>query len=597
MKLVPAFATMCNIWETIQSAGIEVKELSPASVRTFLQVKPLNGPKQRDSDLPLPVAATLIRDKTRCSELLEYCLKDVQLKKNEKNISISLDGLSLLLTKDEVLRKFNSESPKLISRHDSLFLGYDDKFADHEINGKHRVLETLNLVKKLTLPKAVEYLMPIARRLVQSCEFDPHSGLYVPNKKMLEWLQRLWWFITSEIRLETSSADEKESLTLGEVRELFSDSCILPVVDPRQNNKHLLQTMKAMSSIIKYDSEKDISHILCKLGFLKLDLVFFRSVRPQFSLTLHDYLMDVHDKSSVLDQVCKINHTQFLYLSDEEFNELQNFLQSGHSASKNREEYERKLKSLPIFETTVGERVRIDGPKEVFVLNGQHSGTFPGLFSLCNSNNTFLKNNSENLSLSKILNIKILHDLEYFVKFILQIVQTLTETQLLDCLKLILLMQYEFCKHKDNIRIKTRADVFRHAYAYLQANDFDDDLEFRPYLYAIPSEDALYAEFFKKVGVEKEATAKHYFDGKLQPTSSLYYNDTVFEIRRLEEGLEDKFLLLEKLSECHLGSDVYEHHRLVKMLPPKLQPRLLAQIMEEKVVESDLKLWNRQMVS
>ncbi|MEQ2216902.1 hypothetical protein XENOCAPTIV_024907, partial [Xenoophorus captivus] len=87
--------------------------------------------------------------------------------------------------------------------------------------------------------------------------------------------------------------------------------------------------------------------------------------------------------------------------------------------------------------------------------------------------------------------------------------------------------------------IKTRADVFRRAYAYLQANGFDGqtlcglpvvlvekdtvlfkadgvclslshDLDFRPYLYKISSQDAMYAEFFQKVGVKKEATAEQY---------------------------------------------------------------------------------------
>ncbi|XP_017159156.1 sacsin-like, partial [Poecilia reticulata] len=78
-------------------------------------------------------------------------------------------------------------------------------------------------------------------------------------------------------------------------------------------------------------------------------------------------------------------------------------------------------------------------------------------------------------------------------------------------------------------------------------------------------------------------------DGKLHPSSSLYYNDTVFESQRLKEGLEDKFLLLEKLSECHLGSDIFEQHQLVKMLPQKLQPKMLSQITEEKI-ESNMQL-------
>ncbi|KAM4732001.1 sacsin-like [Anableps anableps] len=897
MKLVPTFSNMHNIWESIQSAGIEVKEVSPATVRTFLQAKPLNDPTQTDTDLPLPVTATLIQNEKRCSVLLGFCLNDSQLEENAENDFTLLDGLPLLLTKDTFLRKFNSECPKLISRYDRLFFGYEYQFAHHTINGKHSVLKTLNLIKELTLPSAAEYLKPIIQNLLQGCEVNPDSGLYVPNEKILKWLKELWWFIISEIELNTSRVDKKhlklESLTLSDVRELFSDCCILPVVHPTVNNKHL-QTMKNMSSVIPCVSKTDMSHILHKLGFLNLDLPFFSNVHDQFNQALCLELMNVKDTSSVLDQVCKINQSEFRLLSSDEMKMFQNFLQSGMSMSKNCQEYERKLKSLPIFETTLGERVRIDGPKEVFVLNSKHSMTFPHLFILCNSNNTFLKHNSENLGLSEMLKIEVLSDLDYFMKFILPYVQTLTEKEGLNCLKLVLLMHFEWhsSKHKDNIisslksvklirssqgqletasyyyddsvelytkmvpqqkfvpqtfwtdlsggnenqkarnlirelgmkhevtddeiisfayqlesegkenrnlkmlkkksellfgealkkgckdkseqllrriadikfiypvkihedlcnyhqpfasenttvqirgslidgdpkhqdliwssmpiihlpvyisqqlsqmmknagahdqppskyvtrniekicqspcesesLIKTRADVFRRAYAYLSANGFDGqslhglpvvlvendtvlfkadgvclslsrDLEFRPYLYPISSQDVIYVEFFKKVGVKEEATAEQYcnvlaavyadschkqqlnanqlitvkravhhlflliksqrdqvlngddwtlylpaVDRKLHTSSSLYYNDTVFEIQRLKEGLEDKVLLLEKLSECHLGNDIFEQHRLVKMLPQKLLPKMLSQITEEKVVESDM---------
>ncbi|XP_043987905.1 sacsin [Gambusia affinis] len=891
MKLVPAFTKMPCIWESIQSAGIEVKEVSASTVRMFLQAKAINDPTQTDEDLPLPVTATLIQNEKQCAELLEFCLNDSQLKENVENDSTLLDGLPLLLTKDKLLRKFNSKFPKLISRYDRLFFGFEDKFADHAINGKHSLLETLNLVKKLTLSNAAEFLKPIIQSLLQGCEVNPDNGLYVPNENMLKWLEPLWFFITSEITTETSRAD-KESLTAKDVKELFSDCCILPVVYSRGNNKHLLQAMKNMSSVIPHVSEKDISPILCKLGFLKLDYVFSSKVREQFNQIRHE-LLDVNNKISVLDQACKINQSEFRFLSSEEMKMFQNFLQSEVSMSK---EYKTKLKSLPIFETTLGERVRIDGPQEVFILNSRHSETFPHLFTLCNSNSTILKYNPENFALSQIVEIKVLNDLDYFMKFILPFVQTLKEKDTLDCLKLILLMRSEFdlpenkdiiifslksvkliqsslgrletasyyyddsvelyekmvpqhkfvpqtfwtdlsegkdyqrlqardlirelgmkyevtndeiisfahqleseAKENRNIKmlkqkskllfekalkkvatdknerllrdiadikfifpvkinedlcnyyqpfasedttvqirgslietdsehqdliwssmpiihlpvylskdlsqmiknvgthkqppsenvtrnmknicqapcktdqvIKTRADVFRHAYAYLQANGFDGqslydqpvvlvekdfelfkadgvclslshDLEFRPYLYPISSPDALYAEFFKKIGVKEEATAAHYcnvlaavyadscdkkglngpqlitvkravhqlfllikaqkeqtlngddhtlyfpaVDEKLHTSSSLYYNDTVFEIQRLKEGLEDKFLLLEKLSECHLGNDIFEQHRLVKMLPQKLQPKMLTQITEEKVVESNM---------
>ncbi|PWA31407.1 hypothetical protein CCH79_00002928 [Gambusia affinis] len=99
-------------------------------------------------------------------------------------------------------------------------------------------------------------------------------------------------------------------------------------------------------------------------------------------------------------------------------------------------------------------------------------------------------------------------------------------------------------------------------------------------------------ELYKKMVPQQKFVPQTFWtdliDGKLHTSSSLYCNDTVFEIQRLKEGLENKFLLLEKLSECYLGNDIFEQHRLVKMLPQKLQPKMLSQITEEKVVESNM---------
>lgn len=894
MTLVPS--SMQKVWKSFRSAGIEVKDVNPSTVQTFLREKPLNDPIQTDEALPLPITATLIRDETRCSELLSFCLRDLNLKKVSSDL---LNGLPLLLTRDKVLRVFNSKSPKLISRYDQdLFIGYEDQFADFKtIRGHIDVLQTLNLVKSLTIPCAAEYLKPLIQQLLQNCEVDPNSGLHVPDETMLKWLKSLWKFLTSQIKPATSSREDQSQM-LSEVRQLFSDCCILPVVCPRLNNKHFLQTMKDMPSVIQFALEGDISGILFKLGFMKLDSVFFSEIHVdrQERLLLHPELMNVNDKCSVLDQVCNINHSEFSQLSTDEMKELQCFLQSGVSKSKDKQKYQRELKSLPLFETIHGNRVRIDGPKEVFILNSTFSKTFPDLFNLSDSNSIFLRNNAENHSLSETLSIKILTDLDYFMKFILPVVHALTEMQLLHCLKLLLSPDFTYYQHEDKIissmktvklicnsqgrletasyyfddsvelykkmlpkerfvperfwtalcegnlltterakqllrnlgmkhvvsrddiinfasqleseakgngqleemklksslifraaltlvnndkeekllesiadikfifpvkiqkelcnyhqpfaterttvkirgslldsdsnnqeliwssmpiihlpayksqkllkmmksagaheqppshcvtsnmrnicqspcktdqLIETRAKVFRSAYAYLQANGFEgqplaglpvvlvekdkklvttDDTtfslphyhDFRPYLYSISPKDVMFAEFFKKIGVKDQPTAvqycnvlaavyadscdkpqlnpnqqktvkravEHFFkliktkgnqslvddvktlylpavDGKLYPSCTLYYNDTVFETKRLEKALENNFLLLEKLSECHLGSDRYEHHRLLQLLPQKFKPKMLSQFTEEKVVESHMQL-------
>lgn len=898
MNLVPFSFKMLNIWNGFKSAGVELKTINPSTVQTFLRNKPLNDPTQTYEELPLPITLTLIRDETTCAQLLSFCLKDCLINAN-KNSSF-LNGLPLLLTKDKVLRVFNANAPKLISRYDSLFFGHEDQFADYQTNKEHiSVLQTFNVVNSLTLLQSAKILKPLISQRLQKCEIDPNSGLNVPDETMSKWLKLLWNYLTSEAKLSAPGGDEQRlnhASPISVVRQIFSDCCILPVVCPRLNNKRLLQMMKDMPSVIPFASERDISGILFKLGFLKIDSVFFSDDSRQSFQFLHPELMDVNDKSSVLDHVCNINHSEFSQLSDSELKELQTFLQSGVCKAKDKQEYQRKLRSLPIFETIQGDRVRIDGPNPVYLLNRTISSTFPDLFSLSSINCIFLKDTFENHGLSQTLNIQVLTDLMYFMMFVLPVVHRLTERQTVCCLKLLLSLQHkekyeeykekiissmktvklicssegrlemashyfddsvdlfktmlpqerfvperfwtdmcerneltkralkqllrelgmryhvttddiihfakqlesdikenrkpledlkkkslllfrvalnqmsnetnkparlleriadikfifpvtirkELCSYhqpfatertavsirgslierdpshqnliwssvpiihlpfyksqilqknagaydkpppqcvtsnmrnicqspcKTDLLIKTRADVFRESYAYLQANSFEsqsldglpvvlvekdtelvrtEDValslphqeDFRPYLYRIPPKDIVYKEFFKKIGVKEIPTGIQYCnvlaavsadscdkpqlnpnqlltvkraveqlflliqaegnqsivddvtalylpaaDGKLYPSCTLYYNDTVFETKRLEEALEGNFLLLEKLSKSHLGTDFYRHHQLIQLLPGKFQPKMLSEITEERVEETNM---------
>uniref|UniRef100_A0A3P9JZ95 HEPN domain-containing protein n=1 Tax=Oryzias latipes TaxID=8090 RepID=A0A3P9JZ95_ORYLA len=810
MKLVPSTIHMDKIWKSFKSAGIEVKNVSPAAV-DFLTSQPLNDPTKTDEDLPLPLTDTLIRDKRRCSQLLSFCLKDPDSEKMKHNPNL-LDGIPLLLTRDEVLRVFDSASPKLISAHENLFSDYKDNFADYETNKSHiKILEASNLVNSLTLPCAAKYLKPLIQQHLQKCDVDLDSGLHVPNEAMMQWLKSLWRFLSSEVKPQTSKKDGKAQ-TLEDVLKFFSDCCILPVVYTRLKNKRLLQRITNIRSVIKFTSETKITSILFKLGFLKLDYMFFNEVNQELLRFLRDELTDVNDNSSVLDQVCNIKHSEFSHLSRDDMIALQKFLQTGLSMSNNSKEDQRKLRSLPLFETVQGERVRIDGPKAVFVLNSTHLGEFTDLIAPSKDDNIFLSKNSENYDLSQMLNIAVLDDLEYFMKFILPRAHSLTENEILQSLKLLLLNYSQFSNYKDKIistmktvklirssqgqmetasyffddeielyqkmvskdrfvperfwtelgegnireelckyhqafaaqrnvveirsslikvdpkyqdliwtsmpiidlpvkitppllqmmknigahekppphlvtanmrnicqspcsneqQIKTRAEVFRSAYAFLQAVDFPaetltdlpvvlveedtqlakasdvclslkDDLEFRPYLHKIPPHDALFGEFFRKIGVKDAPTAGHFcsvlaavhadstekqqlnanqlktvkraveqlfnllkaqghailadveilylpaVDGKLYSSSSLFYNDTTFETKRLEEALENKFLLLGKLSKCHLDCDIHEQHRLVQLLPSSLQPKMLTELTREEVIETLLK--------
>ncbi|CDQ81727.1 unnamed protein product [Oncorhynchus mykiss] len=901
MQLVPSSRKMVEIWTSFKSAGIEVRIVSPLTVGNYLRKKPLNDPTHTEMDLPLPIGQTLIRDKERCSILLEYCINDVVVSEDSSNAnrksSSSVTGLPLLLTQDQILRVFDPDSPKLLSTFYRMFHGHHEDFADFITNTKHfQVLQDGNFLKELTIPVAAKYLKPILLHLLQNCETDPHCRLHVPNQIIHSWLKELWQFFSYHIHA-TASPNGDGNQALIAIKELFSDCPMLPVVCPRLNNKYVLQTMRKMSSVILF-SKEEIILIFMKLGLMKLDLTFFQEVNRHLHQYLLPELLRTSDRSAVLDQVHQLEHSEFQHLSDDELKALQNVLQSGICSSKNKQDYQRKLKSLPLFETIQGGRQRIDGPRNVYILNTEFRERFPDVY-MADDNNIFLEYNIVNESLSKYLSIKILSDLEYYVQFILPFLHKLNNNQVIHSVQLLLSLQLkqDYQQHHDKIisimknvkfirdihrnlqmasyffdenqtlykvmlpqerfvpesfwnefhnrrniifksqarkllkelgmkctvsdeeiiefahRIEldakgtaslkglklmsstlfetifkrdvkklapdflktiadikfvfpveiqkrlcnyhqsfagkrtvvsirgcliekdvlhpcliwtsmpilhvgncdekhiqmireagavdqppservtenlrnicqspcqtadlvgTRAEVFRTSYTYLQTIEFDPKpltdlpvvlveedsalvkskqtalillhcMEFRPYLYCIPPKDVRFAEFFKKIGVKDEPTAEQYCnvlqeihadstdkqtlqpnqektvkraveqlfhliiklqenqltseipktlylpstDGRLYPSASLYFNDTVFKVSRLEGAIKDKLKLLEKLSNCHLENDMYEHCKMMQLLPLEIQPKMLSQITVENVVESNMQL-------
>ena len=281
---------------------------------------------------------------------------------------------------------------------------------------------------------------------------------------------------------------KEESMTLGKVRKLFDDCQMLPVMCPRLKNKPFLQTMMSMPSVIKFETKEVISSILFKLGCMKLDTSFFFELDEPVLTLLNPELLDTRNERTVLDFVFKLNHSEFCNLSHLELNDLQMFLQSGASNSKNnpknseKAEYQRKLKSLPIFETLQGKRVSIDGSGQVFIINGME--TFSDLLNLKGNSNIFLKNTLVNEQLSNLENfqIQMLSDLQYFVKFILPGIHTLSEAQLLCSIKMLLQLQNDLRYHEYEDKIistMTGVKLIKSIHGNLEMASyyFDEDVE------------------------------------------------------------------------------------------------------------------------
>ncbi|XDV31222.1 hypothetical protein PO909_033963, partial [Leuciscus waleckii] len=427
MKLVPNSSKMNEIKENFKSAGVNVTEVSASTVMNFLKQRSLNDPSQTTSGLPLPINQTWIKDKTRCLKLLSFCLTNA----NEKNVH-DLNGLPLLLTEDQMLRVFDSKSPKLISRFSRLFQGHQEMFADSYVNRSHvQILCQGKLIKDLTIDIAAEYLKPELAQLLSQSLPDQRCQLYKAEAETIKWLKTLWSFFEDQGKFY-----QNENMNVfSEIKKHFDDSPILPVICPSQNNTHFLQTLGNISKVILKPDEK-IASILIKLGFMKLDSDFFIGFIFDFRLKyMNPELLQTGDSSAVLEEVYHVPHSQFEELSTDECVDLQCFLQNGIRDSKKKSQHVKMLKSLPLFESITGKRERIDLHRMIFILNSEHQNDFPNLYHVDGCDSIFLKNTLDNLVLAKCLNIQTIDDLEFCVQFILPSVHMMKEAKLLDLMR------------------------------------------------------------------------------------------------------------------------------------------------------------------
>ncbi|XP_063069583.1 sacsin-like isoform X1 [Engraulis encrasicolus] len=426
LGVVPWSYRMIEVSEGFKTADVKVMELCPHNVREYLKEKPVNDAQKTSKGLPLPLDQTLLKNREQFALLLEFCMEDIQ----EENIKC-LDGLPLLLTQDQMLSVFDGQSPKQFSQFWEIFQGHGAVFADYKLNRSHSAkLQQGGYLATLTIPVAAKLLKPLLEDLVEKPDINPP-----------DWLRKLWEFFDYEIRYKAlNTKGEQGTQCFKEITEAFIDYPIVPIIIPSQKNRQGLETLRNLSSVV-WEEKNPITSTLLKLGLATLQTNFFMGFSQVRDTQLRRGVLRIDDSSAVLDQLLKVPHSSFKNLAGSEHDDLLQFLQAGVKAAENPQEYQSKLRSLPLFETVQGWRQTISGNGNVFILKIDHVYKFPDLFNIDTDENVFLKHSIVNSCLLKSMKIPILTDIDFYVKFLLPSLHRLTHPQILDCVKLLLILK------------------------------------------------------------------------------------------------------------------------------------------------------------
>jgi len=220
----------------------------------------------------------------------------------DENFLQRLNGLPLLLTDDEVLRKFDSNNPVFLTPHSSLVSSQKDLFVHKEFTPlfckfprndiwKSRVFARFDT--KSIAPYLIQILPSKWFAADKQVPWEPGENS-VPS---VQWLTTLWEMIITTYQERQSSFEDREDAS--ETLRPLEDWPIIPTSNGTLAPVSLGKTVLDLSTRI-YDEDRMV-RILCKLGSAQLDFtVLPRLNKDDASLIVSTHLAKPYSRQDVI---------------------------------------------------------------------------------------------------------------------------------------------------------------------------------------------------------------------------------------------------------------------------------------------------------
>ncbi|MGH0142465.1 UNVERIFIED_CONTAM: hypothetical protein FKN15_038861 [Acipenser sinensis] len=430
MKLVLPFEKLKRIFEGFEKARTNVTSLNPKSLRKFLMAHPLLN---KESSLSVPVNKSPMKKEKRLNILLEYCLKDVS-----KTNGNCLEGLPLLLTQDNIVRRFQLGAPKYTSQFHDLFPDLKHLFANSHYTTED-TLKEIGFLKAFTVAESAQF---IRGKLAQEVTDNDCCSWPVLQKENEKWMKKLWEYLNRMFIITEYTKQDEKAKAFNELRTHFGDLGILPVLNARQPNQKILASLNCLQNVVGEAQPGSIGKLLSKMGFSQLDScllpldIRFYIIKPHLLQTGKHFI--------VLEQLTRMKELQWSELSNPmEYDRMLQFLFEGLQKCKDKQSYKNNFRSLPLFEMKQGCRQSINRFKCVYILKSKYDVTYSELYHV-DRTVAFLKDTHLNNELAEELDIKVINDLEFFTSVILCRLQQLSESQMLQAINLLLKVMCDY---------------------------------------------------------------------------------------------------------------------------------------------------------
>ncbi|XP_068753805.1 sacsin-like isoform X2 [Montipora capricornis] len=214
-----------SIWDALIKSDVAASCVSASSVMTFLKGYSCQDSHCSIGSIPTDVSKTPLLTEKGVEKVLRYC------KDGNEDFFYNLPGLPLLLTQDNVLRVFDTSSPRFLSQyydilpqckemfvHDRLRLNiFHDQRSEHAHVFKPFDVKGFATYLHRTLP-------PAYHRRTGYVSWSPDKGSAAePSRR---WIFRVWSFLSEIVRAKNLEIEDSRS-THKELEPLLNWS-ILP---------------------------------------------------------------------------------------------------------------------------------------------------------------------------------------------------------------------------------------------------------------------------------------------------------------------------------------------------------------------------------
>ena len=358
MKLVIAETVLID---SLQRAALPVEVLSPKSLVSFFASYSSDNPSCQLGDLPIPLKQSVFKTQNTLMSVLKFCQQDPEFVSR-------LDGAPLLLTADNLLRVFDSDTPVYHSDYGNLAPHCKNRFL-HDCVRQGVFCEVsptdtpwLSPFTISDLANLLDQEFPLDRLRNTRChvKWSPQDNT-LPHET---WLRCLWDFIGSQMKNANGELPKSRS---------YIEACLLPLnewclIPARVDSERFLVPISMASTVIYLGSveNRELREVLHKMRLPELDLtsltspfrvVSFARVTPKIPRML---VADIDEPHWVL---CII-HEHMDYDATLNWSErrlLLTYFCDNLQCLKNCNNYESYLKDLPLYKTVCDHVISLEG--------------------------------------------------------------------------------------------------------------------------------------------------------------------------------------------------------------------------------------------